>query len=156
MLFILRENGFSTNDLQVETITGNSDLVLKKFAEDAGFDGVVLSSPFIEICLKTVKNTRILVDTSEKLYENTIADVLIGNRSFVETHHDELSELFKSWLNIAEKMNQTPQKCCRKVQKVEFDFFFQTVHAVKNMPTKAKEIRSVGSDVILLVSALNW
>jgi len=48
-----------------------------------------------------------------------------------------------------EKTNQTPQKCCKKVQKVFLDFPTRTVKKAKTAPMMAKEIINTGSETTI-------
>ncbi len=103
---ILRNNGIGDSEINFVSSSTDPNLTIKNFIKDKGqnFHGIVTATPFDQILMKYDGGLRELFSTASPGFEECIADVLIGNRTFCETHLEELDAIFSQWFAETAKL----------------------------------------------------
>jgi hypothetical protein len=121
MLFrmILKNNGLNEADFLIETPDSDTNQTIKIFTKDKGknYQGILCSVPFDQICIKNDPKLHEIFSTKNEGYDKLIADLLIANRTFYNTHSDELRVIFKTWFEETKKIKDSLGKQPELVEK---------------------------------------
>ncbi len=113
LIWLLEANEMSTNDVDIVEVPSAIDAA--EAFKSGIVQGAVVWSPDDDDCVSKVTGSRVLESTKNATH--IIADVFVSKKEFVETHKEQLRNLYEGWMIGASELNNSESNK-RKAAKI--------------------------------------
>ncbi|PKV53098.1 NitT/TauT family transport system substrate-binding protein [Aquimarina sp. MAR_2010_214] len=133
LIWLLEAGDMSTKDVKIVEVPSAIDAA-DAFKSNT-VDAAVVWSPDDADCVSKVAGSKVLESTKNATH--IIADVFVAKKEFIETHKDQLKDLYKGWMIGASELNNSESNK-RKAAKIlaeglsqPEDFCFDAINNVR-------------------------
>ncbi len=103
LIWLLEAGDLTTSDVEIIEVPSAIDAA-DAFKSNT-VDAAVVWSPDDADCVSKVAGSKILESTKNATH--IIADVFVAKKEFIETHKDQLKDLYEGWMKGASELNQS-------------------------------------------------